>query len=456
MSRRSRRAGLAVALACTLPAVAAAQPAVAAAAQADTASWSHFEWLDRQPTVDPTLAGDQRGDAVAAWTTEHEAFAARRSRAGQFGAPVRLLLRATSTPRVFAAGIDERGDSFVGIDDFGRHDCCPIRVAIARDGRAFGRARTVSTPGDYASDPKLAVGRNGDAIVTWQVGGLLEAAVGDALHGFAPPRVIGPAAVLCGQTVVPAMGAGGYPQLLETVATRDRQRLLGRRGDRDGAFAARYELASTTTADNCPAAFLAPELAPGPAGGGIAAWTGLVRHGPGCCDSDERVVAATWRPGGHGVRIQPLWTVDSSTAPSLAASREGRAIVASPVAGGIGIGERLPGGRFELRPGLRAIPLCCPSSPVLSLATNRAGAAVIAWEGFDPRSGGHSGRVALRSPDGSFQPVHRFRLNLSSWTQYGGYPYTLNRVVTIDAHGRASVMLSPEGSVGVAVASYRP
>jgi hypothetical protein len=86
---------------------------------------------------------------------------------------------------------------------------------------------------------------------------------------------------------------------------------------------------------------------------------------------------------------------------------------------------------------------------------NRAGAAAIGWQGFDPRTSRHSARVALRSTDGSFQPVHRFGFNLASWYP-DGYYRTLNRVVAIDARRRASVMLSPEGGVGIAVASYRP
>ncbi len=118
----------------------------------------------------PTVAMNDRGDTVVAWTrgegSDGVVQAAFRPAGGSFGAPVNLSTggESATAPRV---AIDDAGDATVVWDRYnGVHELVEEATRPAATG-SFSKAAVLSNEAESAIQPFVAMNAEGDTAVTW-------------------------------------------------------------------------------------------------------------------------------------------------------------------------------------------------------------------------------------------------------------------------------------------------
>jgi PKD repeat protein len=118
----------------------------------------------------PTVAMNDRGDTVVAWThgegSDGVVQASFRPAGGSFGAPVNLSTggESASAPRV---AIDDAGDATVVWDRYnGVHELVEEATRPAASG-SFSKAAVLSNEAESAIQPFVAMNAEGDTAVTW-------------------------------------------------------------------------------------------------------------------------------------------------------------------------------------------------------------------------------------------------------------------------------------------------
>jgi hypothetical protein len=418
----------------------------APAAALGAGTWSKPTSISPGFAEDATIAGNERGDAVVAYSGAHAAHASIRRAHGPFGAPVKLASLRRGRVRVFGAGMDRDGNAFVGMietpyhDTFYRPDCCLVRVAIVRRGVPF-QVETISTPGEYVSYPRMKMGRDGTAVVRWSAGDLALQSIGRPATGFAQPQVVGRAS---GQGLL-AVDGQGRPLLFGVRHRAGRDTFWARDGDRQGRFAPHYRLHRDSGAD---AVQLGSPVGFEPVrGGGVATWVGRAVAKPGCCEYEQRLHALSWRRGGSEVVKQDVVSSEYPLAPTLATGPRGRAMIAFGARDVNGSGEfgvhLFVRGRdrlFRGVPGVAGYPLCCDSVPSVAVAVNRHGGAVLAWDGGSAEEPRPGSSAVVRSADGSYGPFGHWSGHLAAYRP-GSFDDAPTPVVAIDSTGRATVLM---------------
>jgi hypothetical protein len=123
------------------------------------------------PTIQPTVAVNDAGEAAAAWTkgnadSGYDLYVSTKPARGDFGRAVMLSGPELKTVYYPTVGIDAAGDVLVLWEDM---DDRSIYVAEAPRGGKFGPPQTIAAPDrtSLAYDVSMAVSANGDAAIGW-------------------------------------------------------------------------------------------------------------------------------------------------------------------------------------------------------------------------------------------------------------------------------------------------
>jgi hypothetical protein len=160
----------------------------------------------------PDIGVDAAGDVTVVWqqqgpTYDYQAFAAYRPAGGQFGSPTPLSGLASPAQgnyRVFfpriAAGAD--GQEVVVWSRTSPTTPASVEAAVGRNG-VWQPLRTISAAGQLTSDPSVAIGPHGEAVVAWHAAsgsgvGRVQAAVRAGCGDFGPPADLSEAGELHG------------------------------------------------------------------------------------------------------------------------------------------------------------------------------------------------------------------------------------------------------------------
>lgn len=177
--------------------------------------------------AEPRLAVAPNGDAVVLWSDRDGLRAVRRPPGrcatrrprACFGPVQRLPIGADHTvifgPRATAYA------AWAGWSALARGQQPRIHLAVARRGRRFGSPRPISPRGVPASQPAIAVARDGSAVLAWRrsdpatpaedLAGPIQAAVRDPQGRVSEPQTVSPA--VAAQPNEPPRAAGQRPQL---------------------------------------------------------------------------------------------------------------------------------------------------------------------------------------------------------------------------------------------------
>jgi hypothetical protein len=114
----------------------------------------------------PRIAVEDDGDAVTAWQREGRIQTRTLSRAGVLGQLLTISPAGVSATNAQVA-VDADGDTVFAWEVFtgtiGR-----VQARFRSKGGVFGPIRTLSTAGQNASDVRIAMNADGDAVITWQ------------------------------------------------------------------------------------------------------------------------------------------------------------------------------------------------------------------------------------------------------------------------------------------------
>ncbi len=150
----------------------------------------------------PKVAVDRSGNAIFLWRRDDSSLQAVRMTARGRFEPVRTIIARSGKDPTGASdislGFDGRGTAYAAWASAG------VRVAAwPRGASRFGVPRIVSTQGQPASQPRMAVGASGTIAVAWRHSpaddpaeaspGPIEAAIGHRGAGFSPPQSLDPA-----------------------------------------------------------------------------------------------------------------------------------------------------------------------------------------------------------------------------------------------------------------------
>jgi hypothetical protein len=123
-----------------------------------------------QNAVLPTLAVDERGDAVVAWIRSNGSHnvvqASFRPAGGSFGAPVNLSAESANANAPKAA-IDSAGEAIVVWEQNNVSNEVVEDATHPASGTSFTAAVALSNPAEGAIQPAVAVNSEGDTAVTW-------------------------------------------------------------------------------------------------------------------------------------------------------------------------------------------------------------------------------------------------------------------------------------------------
>jgi hypothetical protein len=273
--------------------------------------------LEENPNAD--LAIDASGTAVAVWGDNLGLHASARPRGAKRFAKAEVLSVTNADPQVGTAS-----RAAVATWSGPRAGATSVRVAVSKDGETFGKpgtlklrglgratpviavdssaritaawsrrgqvmAATCSASGDCgesrvlsadderASDPRVAVGADGTAVVAWSSPAGVAASLRPAGRTFRPGSPLGELAKghKLGELAL-AVGAGGDAAAVWTVRTKDGQRV-------EAAVRAahrRFGKAQTISAAVAGAVWDAPDVAIGPTGDMLAVWGGTIGERP--------------------------------------------------------------------------------------------------------------------------------------------------------------------------------
>jgi hypothetical protein len=337
---------------------------------------------DPAPDASPQVAVNQAGDAVAVWLQQGPNSSivqvAVRPAGGSFGAPVDLSAAGQSAyePQV---AVDAAGQAVV-VWQLGIGSNLVVQAAVRPAGRSFGAPVDLSTHGQNAYYPQVAVDAAGDAVVVWQLGigsTAVQAAVRPAGRSFGAPVDLSAA----GQNAY-------YPQVAvdatdEAVAVWAASN--GSNGNSfvqaavrpaGGSFGALVDLSA---AGQCA---YYPDVAVDPAGDAVAVWQ------DSGCDTffPNPIVQAAVRPAGGSFGAPADVSAAGTYYPRVAVGRAGGAVAVWQAGLGGGIVQaavRPAGGSFGVPVGLSAAG---QNAYAPDVAVDRAGDAVTVWQHYNGRN----------------------------------------------------------------------
>lgn len=114
----------------------------------------------------PRIAVEGDGDAVAAWQRDGRVQIRTLSRAGVLGQLQAISPAGLSATNAQVA-VDADGDAVFAWEVF-TGTIGQIQARFRSKAGVFGPIRTLSTPGQNASDVEIAMNADGDAVITWQ------------------------------------------------------------------------------------------------------------------------------------------------------------------------------------------------------------------------------------------------------------------------------------------------
>lgn len=139
--------------------------------------------------LNPEVAVDGGGDAIAVWESPAGIQAATRPAGGSWLAPQTVASPGGEDPQVAS---DESGEVLVVARRQGPEHSTGIRAVLRPPGGTFSPPQTISTP-DNNFHPRVAMNARGDALVTWDregLGCLIEAAFRPAGRRWSEPHVL--------------------------------------------------------------------------------------------------------------------------------------------------------------------------------------------------------------------------------------------------------------------------
>jgi hypothetical protein len=159
-------------------------------------------------TTSLRLAVDDRGDAIAGWSTssrgQTSALVAFRPAGGRWQAP-QLLARSREFVSTPAVALDSRGAAIAVWSEHRQGTGALLRTAFAPAGGTFGRPRLLAGRG---AAPEVAFDARGNAVAVWEDDQAAVAALRPAGGSWQPAQVISAPGMRVG-TIVVAVSPGG-------------------------------------------------------------------------------------------------------------------------------------------------------------------------------------------------------------------------------------------------------
>jgi hypothetical protein len=321
-------------------------------------------------TGDAQVAVDQAGRALVVWRHwEGEVSivqAALRATDGTFGAPGDLSHdgRSAVTP---AVAVNARGDAIVAWQRLDGANTT-VQATVRPAGGGFSTPVDLSTPGQEAEEPQVAIDASGGTYVVWRAvhgtRGVAQASIGSVGASFSPPVDLsaadrtanapqvavnaageavavwathGPDPALLGVQAAtrPVGGAFSAPAVLASgVLAAEPQVAIAASGETLAVwtqpFAAPTPSIVTAVRPAGSAAWSSstfadgdrPQVAMAPGGDAVAVWRGSDAR-----DFSTPVIAAEHPPGGVFTSLGALATGDQAEAPRVAIDEHGAAVV---------------------------------------------------------------------------------------------------------------------------------
>jgi hypothetical protein len=391
---------------------------------AASAHWGEIERIGPERAEQPlpvVLAGNARGDAVAAWQAESDVEVAISRRGGPF-APARRV-PGSRNGRTVAIDLNERGKAIIAWveGDLTATTHGRVHVAGLHVDRGFGRSRPITSSAANRALYDVMIGPRGQSAVVYDDGqsrlGLLRARAAGPLGRFGPVRRFGDRSELV------------------ALSFRDRRfHVLYHRESRPGTL---RERAVAAGADS-------HVVRAEPRDGEIAVATAPNGRQAAIWRNGGKTFAGTRAPGRHfvGRKVMdgvPGGTLDVDIAPSGAAiaawsdrDDDGGGTHVEPAPGSIVTTYRPPDESFRdvraFRP--TAVPVFVMG---IALAVDSKGRSVIGWEAQPQMGAVVRSYAAFQVRGGEFRDVRRL-----------GTGFATYRGAAIDARGRAHLAWEQE------------
>lgn|GEM_PF-2159252 len=332
-----------------------------------------------EPNQAPDVAMNQNGDVAAVWVTAAGIVQLSvRPAGGLFEAPVNVSAAGAGNAHV---AIDAAGGVVVVWEIPAATPPSTVQAAVRPAGQGFQPIQTLSTPGDEAREPQLAMDGAGNVVVVWlKTAGIVQASVRAAGGSFVGPFTISTL------TPLPVEQAQQGPQVAIDPAgnatvvwtnTNLRVRAVMRRA---GASFAGATFSTAANVFNGPLGVLGARVAMNPAGEAVAVWQTVQGGGNSTVNSASSFGGAAF---GTMALVSP--TGQNLTSPQVALSQSGEAIavwqrLVSAGNNSVQSAIRSPAGAWAPRgdlPNVSAIP----QAPRPQIEMNAAGDAIAAWLG---------------------------------------------------------------------------
>ncbi len=267
---------------------------------------------------EPTLAMTPAGEAVAVWRRfeveregQYAIQASYRPPGGTFAAPVDIALASNaSLPQDLHVAIDPSGDTVVVWTEREAKETEVVRASVRPAGGAFTEPVTISpmpvVAGSSASEPRVAIGA-GRLFSAWlyEEGGeaIVQAARGTLASGFSAPQDLSSSGQPA-QSPAVALGSDGSASAVWSRYNGSSYAIEATRAAAGGGFSVPSEISDSTWS-----AF-EPELSAGPGGTETAVWTRsdgldfLVEAAAGNAAGGFASAITLSEPGGDATRPQ--------------------------------------------------------------------------------------------------------------------------------------------------------
>lgn len=258
--------------------------------------WQPVETLSRMG-LNPEVAVDARGDAIAAWEGRFGVEAAIKPVGGGWLAPQTVGTPRGDEPQEPQVASDASGDAIV-VAPLQAHGqvSTGIQGAVRPAGHTFFSPQTISHHREKALDPRIAMNSRGDALVAWDVqvptGCLLRAAFRPAGGAWGAPRTVPDGHEYCrGHHGVAIDGRGNA--IVAWVAMRGSTMLIKTAGrDAKGRWSAQPVIGRASAVAEPPGV---PQVGVDARGDAIVVWMD-----PALVLGGRRTIWARLRRVGHG------------------------------------------------------------------------------------------------------------------------------------------------------------
>ncbi len=251
--------------------------------------WSEIKTLSAPEAQNqvPALVVNQAGEALEASEQrgkESLIEISARSPGGEWEQPTPVSGDRGGSPEI---ALDERGDAIVaweqGVPDLGRD---AIWASVRAQGGQWTPAQQISAPGESAALPHVAIDANGDAIIVWQRQGvsggeMVQAAIKLQGEAWQSETDLTSEGEIASNPQV-AVDAQGDAAVVWQGYAGDEYIVEGRSGSVDGEWTPAVQLSTQ--------AGFAPSVAMTPGGGAVATWAGPT------VQAAEMLPGGAWQP----------------------------------------------------------------------------------------------------------------------------------------------------------------